>query len=109
MTSRLLALCAVLLSTSCGTLCDRATSTAKSFTSKAMPCGATDSTPDFSRAACETGMSSCSADDRRTLSIYFDCLDALPTCEPTKSAEFSASVLKCANPMSGVSAGCFTQ
>jgi hypothetical protein len=100
---------AALLFLSCGTLCDRANSAAESFTGKAMPCGATDGTPDFRRAACESGMSSCSEKDRQTLYAYFDCLDRLPACEPAKSSAFSAAVLACADPMVGVSAGCFRQ
>ncbi|MEW5743398.1 MAG: hypothetical protein AB1938_31095 [Myxococcota bacterium] len=105
----LLALLLAVCLTGCGTLCDRANWTAKSFTDKAMPCGATDSTPDFSHSVCETSMSACTASDRQTLAAYFDCLEKLPACEPTKSAEFSAAVLACANPMAGLSDGCFRQ
>jgi hypothetical protein len=93
----------------CGTLCDRAHSTAASFTQKALPCGATDRTPDFSRAACESGIASCTERDRQTIVSYLDCLDRLPACEPGKASEFSAAVLACADPMVGVAERCFWQ
>lgn len=109
MTLRLAAALAALLLAGCGSLCDRAEASAKSFTGKAMPCGATNPNPTFDRMACEASLGACSSADVEALSSYLDCLDALTTCDPAKSAEFSASVLECAAPMSSLSAGCFVQ
>lgn len=102
------ALCALLLA-GCGSLCDRAEASAKAFTDKATPCGATNPNPRFDRMACEASMGACSSADVGALGTYLDCLDALPACEPAKSAAFSAAVLECAAPMMTLSDGCFVQ
>lgn len=107
MTCRLAAALAALLFSGCGSLCDRAESSAKSFAEKAMPCGATSPSPRFDRTACEASLGACSPADLTALSAYLDCLDALPACDPAKSADFSAAVLECAAPMSRLSPGCF--
>jgi len=93
----------------CGSLCARADEAASAFTARAMPCGATAPTPRFDRQACDHSMSACSAEDARRLDAYFDCLERLPTCDPGAPAAFSAAVLACADPMQGLSAGCFVQ
>lgn len=109
MTRRLAAALLSLLLAGCGSLCTRAEATATSFTDKALPCGSTGPTPRFDRMACEASMGACTAEDTQRLWDYLDCLDALPTCEPKQAAAFSAAVLACAAPMSGMSAGCFAQ
>lgn len=109
MSRRLITALAALLLAGCGSLCDRAEATATSFTNKAMPCGATNPNARFDRMACEASMNACSSADVQALSAYLDCLDALPACEPGKSADFSAAVLDCAAPMTALSDGCFVQ
>lgn len=109
MPRRLAAALAALLLAGCGSLCDRAEASAHAFTDKAMPCGATSPNARFDRLACEASLGACSAADVKALTAYLDCLDALPACDPAKSAEFSAAVLDCASPMTGLSAGCFVQ
>ncbi|MEW6434089.1 MAG: hypothetical protein AB1730_21520 [Myxococcota bacterium] len=98
-----------LLVSGCGSLCDRAEASAKSFTEKAAPCGATNPNPRFDRMACEASMGACSPADVRALGTYLDCLDALPTCQPAKSTAFSTAVLECAAPMTTLADGCFVQ
>jgi hypothetical protein len=103
------ALAVTALLAGCGSLCARADAAAKAFTAKAMPCEATTPSPRFDRQACEASMGQCSAQDAKTIDAYFDCLEKLPACDPAASAAFSAAVLACADPMQGVSAGCFAQ
>jgi uncharacterized protein YceK len=109
MVRRCAALTVALLLAGCGSLCARADAAAKTFTTKAMRCGATAPKAAFDRQACEASMGQCSSQDTAIIDAYFDCLEKLPTCDPDAPATFSAAVLACANPMQGVSPGCFVQ
>jgi hypothetical protein len=97
----------LLLAGGCGSVCQHAEASATGFTERARPCGATSPSARVDVTGCEASLASCTAADLSALDAYFTCLDALPDCEPAKSADFSAAVLRCAAPMGRLSRGCF--
>ncbi len=97
----LVALCA------CGNdVCSRSERASQDFPKKVSACQAIP-TPTFDAETCSSSVESCTGADLTTISGYFDCLDRLPTC--TVANEFTAAVLACANRMTTVSPGCFSQ
>jgi hypothetical protein len=93
--------------TACGLdVCARSEAAARDFPKKVAACQQIP-TPAFDMSACSSSVESCSDADLKVITGYFDCLEGLPTC--TVANEFTAAVLACANRMTTVSSGCFSQ
>jgi hypothetical protein len=97
----------LLVLTACaGDVCARSEKAASDFPTKVAACQQLPS-PRFDLAACTASVQSCTDADLTVIDGYFDCLERLPTC--TVADEFTAAVLTCANRMTTVSPGCFSQ
>jgi hypothetical protein len=104
----LLALAALALS-GCLDVCARAKLLNEQFQKRhdaCFPDGALPNAP-FDEKRCDASMKVCNPTEEQTIQKYFDCLDQLPVCTKDTKAAFNDAFLKCAAPMSSLSAGCF--
>lgn len=87
----------------CGSndVCDRAAASVKKEVDEAQPCLASGQTFTYTTnvPSCKAQEGGCSDNDKKTLGIYFDCLDKLPapTCSTTASSSQNSAAAKSYN------------
>jgi hypothetical protein len=62
----------------------------------------------YSKAICQSALSSCTAADQQTLSNAFDCLGKVNRCVPGQEPQFLGSVFVCLMPAANLSQACQT-
>jgi hypothetical protein len=122
MTKRLLSLCIAAVSLTlvgCGSdsapstpagLCDKAASVATSVQSKVAPCltalGGTAPISIPTGTTCTNALTNCSDADRTILNNTLNCLNGLPTCNPSNLTAFGDAASACDPSTKGLSAAC---
>jgi hypothetical protein len=95
-----------------GSFCDDSEDTGKSFYDKTKACpslndGSAYTAPtEAEKQQCEDDLKSCSDDDKKALSKFLDCVDALPTCTAATEQSFTNSFAGCALPLANISSAC---
>ena len=118
------AIVSALVLAACGSndVCDRAAAETKKEVDEAQPCLTNGATFTFSTnvAACKQQEASCSDNDKKTVAIYFDCLDriAAPSCSAAASSTannaaadtYNTALHDCfkSSNVSSISGGCGT-
>lgn len=83
----------------CGeSLCHRAQDTYNRFNQNAVACGYSDSTVVFDESACDSDEDACSSDDETIINAYFDCLNGVPTCDPSNPDAWASAASACGTP-----------
>jgi hypothetical protein len=105
-----LGLVIALIAIACGSdidLCGKVNSAINGFTTKATPCYPTNPpTFPFTAAQCTLGLVRCTDADKRIITNFADCLNALPTCTVPTAQTWATQASACGASLNTVSAAC---
>ncbi len=87
-------------------LCSKLGTALNGFSTKATPCTQTPPAISFTAAQCNATLARCTDADKRIISSFTDCLNALPTCSTATQTTWSNQVQTCVNNANTLSANC---